>query len=459
MGQSDRRPRTGERRERTSLYQEVTDRIIAELEQDRVPWVRPWGQAKAGLALPKNAATRRRYSGINILILWGAVIEKGFPSQHWLTFRQALDLGGNVRKGEHGTTVFYADRFIPKAEIQRAARDGDEPDGVPFLKRFTVFNVAQCDGLPEEVVTSAPVAPDWEIVGEAEALIAATGADFRTGGERAFYAVLPDYVQVPPQPAFFEPINYYSVGFHELGHWTGHPSRLARDLLDRLAPDEELAPDPRHRLHDQHPLATQSPRSETAASHSEGVKIRRRSPLKRGQICTPKHTLWAANHHPIAFGEVTGARGTGLSRQDMRHLVPGIDRESPPRSHHDLLVAGAQASLREAADRKRLELHTDIAQARIRRSLHRVADGLDRAAAPDPQLNDRASQIRAIANDREMSAETMVDKGTRRSATDSKPTLANKEQRYEELEKQLKQRDEARRRSRTRGRDDGGRDR
>ena len=219
---------------KASLYQEVTDRIIGELEQGRVPWVQPWGQAKAGLGLPKNATTSRRYSGVNILILWGAVIERGFASQHWLTFRQALELGGAVRKGERGTTVCYADRFIPKAEQERARQVGDEPQAVPFLKRFTVFNVAQCDGLPTEVFGAAPVLPERAIIPHAEALIAATGADFRIGGARACYVPSDDYIQVPPQPAFFEQINYYRTCFHELGHWTGHPLRLNRDLSGRF---------------------------------------------------------------------------------------------------------------------------------------------------------------------------------------------------------------------------------
>src|SRR5690606_39855474 len=95
-----------------------------------VPWVQPWGSAaaKAPLAMPKNAATGRQYSGINVLILWGAVIEHGFPAQSWLTFRQALALGGNVRKGERGTTVVYADRFTPEDERQRARETGEEAD-------------------------------------------------------------------------------------------------------------------------------------------------------------------------------------------------------------------------------------------------------------------------------------------------------------------------------------------
>src|SRR6202142_2790815 len=98
MSRQDRNTRAGA--DRSSLYDEITTKIIAELEAGRVPWVQPWGTAaaKAPLAMPRNAATGRQYSGINVLILWGAVIEHGFPAQSWLTFRQALSLGGNVRK-------------------------------------------------------------------------------------------------------------------------------------------------------------------------------------------------------------------------------------------------------------------------------------------------------------------------------------------------------------------------
>ncbi|PBB58858.1 MULTISPECIES: zincin-like metallopeptidase domain-containing protein [Mesorhizobium] len=213
-----------------SLYQEITDRIIAELERGTVPWVKPWGSAKAGLGLPSNAATGRAYSGINILILWGAVFERGYASQNWLTFRQAQALGGNVRKGEHGTTIVHADRFVPKDEKERAKTDGDEPHAVPFLKRFTVFNVAQCDNLPDHLYAAAEPLPERQIVPQAEALIHSCGADFRIGGDRAFYMPGSDFIQVPPQPAFFHQIDYYRTCFHELGHWTGHPTRLARDL-------------------------------------------------------------------------------------------------------------------------------------------------------------------------------------------------------------------------------------
>ena len=154
MSRYDHTPRSGA--DRANLYDEITDKIIAELEEGRLPWVQPWGTAaaKAPLAMPRNAATARQYSGINVLILWGAVIEHGFPGQSWLTFRQALSLGGNVRKGERGTTVVYADRFTPEDEKRRARETGDAPGQIPFLKRFTVFNAAQCEGLPEDACTT-----------------------------------------------------------------------------------------------------------------------------------------------------------------------------------------------------------------------------------------------------------------------------------------------------------------
>ena len=224
--------KSGARRDRTNLYSEITDKIIAELEAGRVPWVQPWGTAaaKAPLGLPKNVSTDRQYAGINVLLLWGAVIERGFTGQSWLTFRQALSLGGNVRKGERGTTVVYADRFVPEDEKRRARETGEDAQAIPFLKRFTVFNTDQRENLPEDVATAAPPVPTGLIEPRVEALIAATGIDFRIGGNRAFYVPAHDYVQVPPPQAYFEPINWHRTALHEMGHATGHPSRLGRDF-------------------------------------------------------------------------------------------------------------------------------------------------------------------------------------------------------------------------------------
>lgn len=219
-------------KERASLYEDITVKIIAELEAGRLPWVQPWAASSRStpLGLPKNAATGRHYSGINILILWSAVIEEGFASQNWLTFRQALSLGGHIRKGEHGTTVVFAGRLEPEKRRDQPRRADGKAKAIPFLKRFTVFNVEQCNDLPDAVAAvTSPIEPNL-ILPQAEALIAATGADLRIGGERACYDVAGDFIRIPPPQAYFEPVNWHRTALHELGHWTGAACRLGRDL-------------------------------------------------------------------------------------------------------------------------------------------------------------------------------------------------------------------------------------
>ena len=182
--------------------------------------------ACAAIGLPFNAASDRRYSGINILTLWHAVIARGFTGHGFLTFRQAVALGGSVRKGERGIGVLYTRRFVPREERRRADIEGREPSGgIPFLKWFTVFSVEQCDGLPAHIGEPPPSIPDGLILPQADALINATKADFRIGGPSAFYSPTHDYVQVPRPDDFHDPVNWHRTAFHELGHWAGGASR------------------------------------------------------------------------------------------------------------------------------------------------------------------------------------------------------------------------------------------
>jgi antirestriction protein ArdC len=139
-----------------------------------------------------------------------------------------LSLSGCVRKGERGTTVVYADRFVPVEEMKRASTTDNEAKAIPFLRRFTVFNIDQCDGLSVDVASIVPSPPMVEP--QVEALIGATGIDFRIGGDRAFYSPPEDYVQIPPPAAYFESINWHRTALHELAHASGHSSRLNRDL-------------------------------------------------------------------------------------------------------------------------------------------------------------------------------------------------------------------------------------
>lgn len=224
MSKSDRQNLKG-----PGLYGEVTARIVAELERGSLPWVRPWDASRCPCTMPMNALSGRSYSGINVLILWAAGIEGGFGAQRWLTYRQAEAAGGHVRRGEKGTVICYADRFTPKDEAEQARGEDRAARTIAFLKRFTVFNVDQCEGLPDEL-TSLPVPLDPVLaIAEADRVIASSGADFRIGGGEAFYAPVQDYVQVPPQAAFPDPVNWYRTALHELGHHTGHKSRLNRD--------------------------------------------------------------------------------------------------------------------------------------------------------------------------------------------------------------------------------------
>jgi antirestriction protein ArdC len=157
-------------------------------------------------------------------------MDHAYPSQGWLTYRQAAEAGGHVRQGERGVTVVYADRFIPDAEKERAREGGEDARSIPFLKRFTVFNVAQCEGLDEALGVDPAPLPARQIAPLGDAVIKASGVEFHVGGDKAFYVPNADYVQVPPPLAFHDTINWYRTALHELTHATGHVSRLGRDL-------------------------------------------------------------------------------------------------------------------------------------------------------------------------------------------------------------------------------------
>ena len=119
-----------------SLYEEVTNRIIAELESGTVPWVKPWKTT-----MPYNAVSQKEYSGVNVLLLWNTA----FTQSAWLTYRQAKELGGHVKQGEKATSIVYASKYTKKA-VDESGEETEEE--IPFLKWYSVFNIDQCDGLP-----------------------------------------------------------------------------------------------------------------------------------------------------------------------------------------------------------------------------------------------------------------------------------------------------------------------
>ena len=217
------------------LYAETTARIIEALEHGTPPWVRPWSTIPD--ALPMNAQGRRPYRGINFTLLSLAAEHHGYAVNRWLTFRQASELGANVRKGEQGTpVVFWRLRRIGVVADAFPEPDDDPPTMrgkvFPLLRSFTVFNVAQTEGLDPRY--TEPSMPTWVPEAKAEELLLMSGARFRTGGARAYYQPAGDEIHLPPLAAFATAASYYSTALHELEHWSGHPTRCNRDLTGRF---------------------------------------------------------------------------------------------------------------------------------------------------------------------------------------------------------------------------------
>jgi antirestriction protein ArdC len=212
------------------VYSKITSRIIADLEQGVRPWMRPWSAEHAAGRITRPLRHNGiSYKGINVVMLWSASVVKGYSCPLWLTFRQALELGGNVRKGEHGELVVYANR-LTRTET---GDNGEETERkTQFLKGYTVFNVEQCVGLPAQYSGKAEalVLPTGERIERAEQFFSATGVDIRHGCTRAYYAEGLDYVQMPPFETFRDAESHAATLAHELAHATKHAKRLARDM-------------------------------------------------------------------------------------------------------------------------------------------------------------------------------------------------------------------------------------
>lgn len=215
---------------RGDVYTRITDKIIADLEKGVRPWMKPWSADHAAGRITRPLRHNGiPYRGINVVMLWSASVVKGYACPLWLTFKQAIELGGHVRKGEAGELVVYANS-ITRTE---AKDDGTEEEReIPFLKGYTVFNAEQCVGLPAQYSTkvSTPTLTEAQRIERADAFFAATGADIRNGGTRAYYAQGADYVQMPPFETFRDAQSHAATLAHELTHWTKHDKRLARDM-------------------------------------------------------------------------------------------------------------------------------------------------------------------------------------------------------------------------------------
>jgi antirestriction protein ArdC len=215
-----------------SLYESVTNAIVRELENGTVPWVKVWDSPAGGM-LPQNAITRRFYSGINVPILWATASHRGYPTHGWATFKQALEAGACVRKGEKATQVVFVKKLIREQENE------EEPKSLTVLKSFSVFNVAQIDGLPEP--EKPPERPPDERYAGVDAFLAATKAEVRHGPYEPCYIPSQDAVCLPTREHFHGDEHYYATLLHEHVHWTGAEHRLNRQLRNRFGTAEYAA--------------------------------------------------------------------------------------------------------------------------------------------------------------------------------------------------------------------------
>lgn len=215
---------------KTNVYDSITEKIVSILEAGLAKGSLTWhGQGETG-RIPYNLKTGRPYSGSNVLSLWISADERSFSSPAWLTFKQALDMGGNVRKGEKATLGIYHDSYDKKEE----GEDGtEESRKIRFAKAFYLFNADQVEGIDRPQAMA-----EWDPLERAETVVRATGANVSEGGTRAFFSPMKDVVQVPDRGRFSCPEDFYAVEFHELSHWTGHKSRLARNFGKRFGTEE-----------------------------------------------------------------------------------------------------------------------------------------------------------------------------------------------------------------------------
>jgi len=210
-------------------YQRITDAVIEQLEAGTKPWIRPWRGNSRGSLVPRRV-TGEAYRGINVLMLWLASELAGYEENTWLTYRQAQEFGGQVRKGEKGTLVVKYGTFAPKE------REDDDDRGIPYLKGYTVFNVEQIEKLSQEFYRPTEELPTTQVphLEAVETFVRNTGAVIAYGGTTACFRPTSDDILLPDRARFVDEVHLYSTLLHEMSHWSGAKHRLDRDLTGRF---------------------------------------------------------------------------------------------------------------------------------------------------------------------------------------------------------------------------------
>lgn len=223
----------------TDIYQNVTNKIVAALDQGIIPWIKPWSPARGSTyhPFPINAITGRPYRGVNIHLLWAEAQLQRFSQDRWLTFNQARSAGGHIRKGEHSTLAVLYKTLVREAKDEHGKPILDEAGNpemtqVAWLKANFLFNIEQTEGLEglyETEAEDSPPTDEFDPNLYAEQLLQRSGARIvHRPTDQAFYNPSQDLIQLPERKQFDSESGYYATALHELTHWTGHASRLKR---------------------------------------------------------------------------------------------------------------------------------------------------------------------------------------------------------------------------------------
>lgn len=231
--------------EQAEFYERITARIIEQMETaSAAGWQKPWITTEQNTLQPVNAATRREYRGVNVLMLWAAAEITGYQDGRWPSFKQWQQIGAQVRRGEKGTpVVFYkelARRDVEAAggpisgQFEGAAAEATKPGTFLMAKSSYVFIAAQVEG---DTPPDRPELPGLAVrLESAERIVAATVAVIVHGGDRAYYQPAEDCIQLPPPEQFRSNEGYYATALHELTQWTGHNQGLQRAPKELLVP-------------------------------------------------------------------------------------------------------------------------------------------------------------------------------------------------------------------------------
>lgn len=320
-------------------YEMISERLIKQLEEGTAPWQKPW---EPGIQrMPHNPVSGTRYKGANAL--WLSM--QGRSDPRWMTYKQANSVNTQVMKGEKGTIVQYwkfRDR-VPKKENGKPVLDAEGKKVMinieldkPKVFSAVVFNAEQIQGLPP--LEAKQTIPEWERHERAEAILSASGANINHDqGDRAFYSPVRDSIHLPEKSQFESSDRYYATALHELGHWTGHPSRLNRDLSGRFGSESYAAEELRAEI------ASMGIGEELEIGHDPG-----------------QHASYVKSWIKVLKNDPKEILRSARDAEKIHDMVMGFERDRDQKQDNQAMVSPAAAEKLHKLDRNAVEGYSPL---------------------------------------------------------------------------------------------------